>query len=246
MNFIHLTFAWGLTTIVLIIYRYFSEGREKLRLRQLFSKYVSKDVLEEILKNPALVQLGGVEKEITVFFSDIRGFTTLSEATTPHELVKILNRYFTLMTEEVLIHGGVVDKFIGDAIMAFWGAPIDDPEGADHALAASFGMLKKLKTLNEELRSQGKPEINIGIGLYTGPVIVGNVGAETRFDYTVIGDTVNVASRLEGLNKEYKTNIIIGETTKNKLEGKYEFIPLGTVPVKGRKEPITIYTVNVT
>ncbi len=213
-------------------------------MKNLFSKYVSKDVLNEILSDPSKVALGGEEKEVTVFFSDIRGFTTISEKTTPKELVRILNTYFTAMTKEVLDNGGVLDKYIGDAIMAFWGAPIADPDQAENALKASLSMLEQLKELNKELRALGDPEIHIGIGLYTGPAIVGNVGSDLRFDYTVMGDTVNVASRLEGLNKEYKTEIIIGETTKNKIKGNYVFRALGSVAVKGRKEPLNIYTIE--
>ena len=244
VNFLHMNFAWIFSTLSLFGYRYLLVDREKHELKNLFSKYVSKDVLNEILSDPSKVKLGGEEKEVTVFFSDIRGFTTISEKTTPKELVRILNKYFTAMTKEVLDNGGVLDKYIGDAIMAFWGAPIDDPDQAENALKASLKMLEKLKELNKELKSIGDPEINIGIGLYTGPAIVGNVGSDLRFDYTVMGDTVNVASRLEGLNKEYKTQIIIGETVKNKIKGHYKFKFLGSVAVKGRKEPLNIYTVE--
>jgi adenylate cyclase len=189
---------------------------------------------------------GGEEREMTVFFSDIRGFTTISEQTTPTELVRILNEYFTQMTAEVLRTGGVVDKYIGDAVMAFWGAPIDDPDHADHAVEAALAMIEKLKLLNQKLRAQGDPEIKIGIGLYSGKAVVGNVGSNDRFDYTVIGDTVNAASRLEGLNKEYKTQIIISESVKNKLKKQYPLVCLGCTPVKGRKEPINIYTIEGT
>jgi adenylate cyclase len=190
------------------------------------------------------VILGGEEREVTVLFSDIRGFTTLSEATAPHELVAVLNRYFTLMTNEVFKHQGVLDKYIGDAIMAFWGAPIADPLQADHALAAARGMIDRLKEFNAELVREGKPTIDIGVGLYTGPVVVGNIGAESRFDYTVIGDTVNTASRLEGLNKEYGTHVIIGESTKQKLTASYPLSPLGGVKVKGKEQSVEIYAVT--
>lgn len=244
-NILHVNFSWFLGTGSLFGYRYFAGEKERREMKNLFSKYVSKDVLEEILKDPSRVALGGEEKEITVFFSDIRGFTTLSEKTTPQELVRILNRYFTLMSEEILKNGGVLDKYIGDAIMAFWGAPIEDINQADNALKASLGMIKKLEQFNEELRESHEPEINIGIGIYTGPAVVGNIGSEQRFDYTIIGDTVNVASRLEGLNKQYGTNIIIGESTKNQCRGDYRFQALGSVEVKGRKEPLTIYTLNI-
>ena len=243
-NLVHVLLAGILATGIGFAYRYAVTEKEKRQMRNLFSKYVSGDVLNEILKNPEKVALGGEEKEVTVFFSDIRGFTTLSEKTTPKDLVRILNKYFTAMTNEVLKNGGVLDKYIGDAIMAFWGAPIANPDQADAALKASLAMIERLKELNAELRSHGDPEINIGIGLYTGPAIVGNVGSDLRFDYTVMGDTVNVASRLEGLNKEYKTQIIIGESTKNKIKGNYKFKSLGAAAVKGRGEKLNIYTIE--
>ena len=200
-NIMHINFSWILSALSIFGFRYFSVEKEKRELKNIFSKYVSKDVLNEILDNPEKVKLGGEEKEVTVFFSDIRGFTSISEKTSPKELVRILNRYFTLMTNEILKNNGVLDKYIGDAIMAFWGAPIDDANQAENALKAALGMVEKLKELNKELKVIGDPEINIGIGLYSGPAIVGNVGSDLRFDYTVMGDTVNIASRLEGLNK---------------------------------------------
>lgn len=230
----------------MIFYRTIVAERNRRDLRRVFSKYVSRAVMDEIMKNPALVKLGGEEREVTVFFSDIRGFTTISEKTTPPELVRILNKYFTAMTAQVLSTGGVVDKYIGDAIMAFWGAPIADPDQADHAMQASLTMLTELKKLNKELVAAGDPEIKIGIGLYTGKAVVGNVGSDQRFDYTVIGDTVNAASRLESANKEYKTQIIFSETTKNALKGSYAIKELGSAQVKGRKEPISIYTIEGT
>ncbi len=242
-NLFHIMAAVILATGSGFLYRHEIAEKDRREIKNLFSKYVSGDVLSEILKDPGSVSLGGEEKEITVFFSDIRGFTSLSEKTAPKEIVRILNRYFTIMTDEVLKNGGVLDKYIGDAIMAFWGAPIGNPDQADDALKASIGMVEELKKLNEELRTSGDQEIRIGIGLYTGPAIVGNIGSHLRFDYTAIGDTVNIASRLEGLNKEYATSIIIGETTKNRLKGDYRFRFLGAVAVKGRKEPLNIYTV---
>jgi len=243
VNIVHINAAWIFSTSSLFGYRFFVSDREKREMRNLFSKYVSQDVLEEILRNPSKVSLGGEEREITVLFSDIRGFTTLSEQTTPKELVRILNTYFSAMTKEILRYNGVLDKYIGDAIMAFWGAPIGDPRQADNALRASLGMVKALAELNKEFKKKGDPEIKIGIGLYTGPAIVGNIGSELRFDYTVIGDTVNASARLEGLTKEYKVPIILGERTKNKLTESYELKSLGPVSVKGRKEHINIFTV---
>lgn len=243
-NFIHINSAWILSTASLFSYRYYSGEKERREMRSLFSKYVSGHVLEEILRDPSRVALGGEEKEVTLLFSDIRGFTTLSEKTTPRDLVRILNHYFTAMTNEILGHDGVLDKYIGDAIMAFWGAPIADPDQADKAVRAALGMVEKLKAVNEDLRKSGDPQIATGIGIYTGPAVVGNVGSELRFDYTAIGDTVNAASRLEGLTKEYHEQIIIGESTKEKLKHDYRLKSLGSATVKGRKEPIHIYAVE--
>ncbi|MDO8443867.1 MAG: adenylate/guanylate cyclase domain-containing protein [Candidatus Azambacteria bacterium] len=242
-NIIHINFSWIFSTALLFSCRYFFIEKEKRQIRNIFSKYVSKEVLENILSSDK-VTLGGEEKEITVLFSDIRGFTSLSEKTTPTELVAILNKYFTLMTGEILKNKGVLDKYIGDAIMAFWGAPLKDENQADNAIKASLGMIEKLKDLNRELISLGKSEINIGIGLYSGPAVVGNVGSELRFDYTAMGDTVNVASRLESLNKEYRTQLIVGESVKNKAKENYNFKFLGKVSVKGRKEEVNIYEVQ--
>jgi len=242
-DIVHINFAWIFSTAFLFSCRYFFVEREKRQIKNIFSKYVSKEVLENILSSDKIT-LGGEEKEITVLFSDIRGFTSLSEKTTPTELVAILNKYFTLMTDEILKNKGVLDKYIGDAIMAFWGAPLKDENQADNAIKASLGMIEKLKDLNHELTALGKPEINIGIGLYCGPAIVGNVGSELRFDYTAIGDTVNVASRLEGLNKEYKTQLIVGESVKNKTKDNYNFRFLGKIAVKGRVGELNIYEIQ--
>jgi len=245
VNFINLTLAWIISIIGQFAYRYFVGEKEKHQLKDIFSRYVSKEVVKEIIDDPTKVHLGGEEKKITVFFSDIRSFTTLSEKAGPVKLVHILNRYFTAMTEEILSQKGVLDKYIGDAIMAFWGAPIDDPDQVDHALASSLAMLQKLKKLNKELEKEGIDPINIGIGLYTGPAVVGNMGSEMRLNYTAMGDTVNVASRLEGLNKEFKTNIIVGESVKNNAKENYAWKSLGSVQVKGRVEPVNIYTIDL-
>lgn len=242
-NIIHINIAWIASSSSLFGYKFFIGEKEKREIKNIFSKYISKSVLTEILNNPNKITLGGEEKEITILFSDIRGFTSLSEKTNPKELVSILNRYFSVMTEEVLKQNGVLDKYIGDAIMAFWGAPLEDEMQADKALLASLGMVKRLKLFNDELKKEGKSGINIGIGIYTGPAIVGNIGSKLRFDYTTIGDTVNTSSRLEGLNKQYNTNIIIGERTKNKLKNNYPIKFLNSVIVKGKEEKLNIYTV---
>lgn len=243
LNLVHLHMSWVMSSAAIVGYQYVSIEREKRMLRNLFSRYVSRDVMEEIMRDPSKVVLGGEEREVTVFFSDIRGFTSISEVTSPTKLVQILNLYFSTMSEEVLRHGGVLDKYIGDAIMAFWGAPVEDSHHADKALETALGMIGKLKDLNQELKRVGGPAINIGIGLYTGTAVVGNIGSLERFDYTVIGDTVNVASRLEGLTKEFKTRLVVGETTKRKITRDVEFKHLGSVNVKGRSEPLHVYTV---
>lgn len=240
-NLIHLNSAWIFSTLGLFSYRYFTLQKEKQEIKKVFSRYVSREVLEEILKNPAKVSLGGEEKFITILFSDIRGFTSLSEKLPVKTLVKILNRYFTLMSEEILKQRGIVDKYIGDAIMAFWGAPLEDKEQADHALRAGLAMGKQLKILNNELKQNNLPELNIGIGIYSGPAVVGNVGSENRFNYTAIGDSVNIASRIEGLTKTYGVKIIISESVKNKLKENYSLEFLGTVEIRGRQEPVKIY-----
>ena len=179
-----------------------------------------------------------------MLFSDIRGFTSISEKTTPRELVRILNTYFSSITKKIIENDGVLDKYIGDAIMAFWGAPIPEPKQADKAVKAALEMLEELKKINIQFLASGDPEIKIGIGIYTGKAIVGNIGSEHRFDYTAIGDTVNIASRIEGLTKEYKTEIIIGESTKNKLTENFSVTLLGKTNVKGKLEEVTIYSVT--
>lgn len=243
-NLVHLNLAWVFSIIGLVGFKYFIGEREKREIKSLFSRYVSRDVLEEILKNPSAAALGGKETEITILFSDIRDFTSISEKITAGELVGFLNKYFDLMSNEILKRRGVVDKYIGDAIMAFWGAPIPDENQTENALEAAIGMISALKKINEEIQLAGKPKINIGIGIYAGPAVVGNIGSKSRFDYTAIGDTVNVASRLESLNKNYNTNIIFGETVKNKLKKQYNIRLLGSVEVKGREQPLNIYTVD--
>lgn len=220
-----------------------TESRREL-LEATFEKYVSKQVLADVLKDPASIHLGGEGKEVTVFFSDIRGFTPIAEKMDPQRLVSILNRYFEVMSEEILRTGGTIDKYIGDAIMAFWGAPVEDAEQAEHAVQASLAMLEKLKELNKELVAEGCQEIAIRIGLHRGRAVVGNVGSNRRFDYTAIGDAVNTASRMEGLNKDHGTQIIISDMVRNFLKDISHWKPLGSVMVKGKSESIKIYTLT--
>jgi adenylate cyclase len=222
-------------------YQYFVEGRETRKMKKLFGQYVSKDVYEQLVANPGLARLGGHRRDMTVLFSDIRGFTTVTERGQPEEIVGMLNEYFTRMVAIVFRHHGTLDKFVGDMVMALFGAPLDDPGHADHAVEAALEMLDALHELNTRWRAAGHPELDIGIGINTGSMIAGNIGSEAIMSYTVIGDAVNLGSRLESLNKEYGTRIIISKTTRDRLSGRYRFRPLGDVVVKGKTQPVAIF-----
>lgn len=226
-----------------LAYQYFAEGREKRAVKRLFSRYLSKDVYEQVLANPALAELGGTRRDMSVLFSDIRGFTAVTERGVPEELVAQLNEYFTRMVDVVFAHRGTLDKFVGDMVMALFGAPLDDPQHADHAVQAALAMVSELNRLNAKWVQEGKPELGIGIGINSGEMIAGNIGSEQIRSYTVIGDNVNLGARLESLNKDYKTSIIISEYTAKLLVGRYGLRPLGDVVVKGKSVPVSIYEV---
>jgi adenylate cyclase len=229
-----------------LAWKYFVEGREKRQVKKLFSRYVSKDVYDQLVANPSLAALGGARRHMTVLFSDIRGFTTMSEKGTPEDVVSQLNQLFTRMVAVVFAHRGTVDKFVGDMIMALYGAPLDDEEHAEHAVQTALAMIKTLNGLNEEWARDGKPQLDIGIGINTGDMIAGNVGSDTIMSYTVIGDAVNLGARLESLNKDYGTRIIISEATRERLKGRYDIHPLGDVIVKGKSMPVAIFEVKPT
>jgi adenylate cyclase len=222
-------------------YQYFVEGREKRKMKKLFGQYVSRDVYHQLVANPGLARLGGQRREMTVLFSDIRGFTTVSEHGQPEDIVHLLNEYFTRMVEIVFHHKGTVDKFVGDMVMALFGAPLADPLHADHAVETALDMIAELGRLNEKWQTEGRPAIDIGIGINTGPMIAGNIGSEQIMSYTVIGDAVNLGSRLESLNKQYSTHIIVSDATRSRLTGRYGFRPLGDVVVKGKTQPVAIF-----
>jgi adenylate cyclase len=205
---------------------------------------VSKDVYAQLVANPELARLGGQRRDMTVLFSDIRGFTTLTEKGQPEEIVHMLNEYFTRMVEIVFRNKGTVDKFVGDMVMALFGAPLDDPEHPDHAVQAALEMIEELRRLNVKWAAEGRSaNVDIGIGINTGPMIAGNIGSDQIMSYTVIGDAVNLGSRLESLNKQYSTRIIISDATRQRLTGRYEFRPLGEVVVKGKTQPVAIFEV---
>ncbi|NGZ06367.1 MAG: adenylate/guanylate cyclase domain-containing protein [Magnetococcales bacterium] len=219
--------------------------RKKKVLKKIFGNYIAPALVERLLRQPELVRLGGEVKEISVLFSDIRGFTGLSEALPgPEALVTFLNHYLNAMTAPVLTHQGMIDKYIGDAIMALFGAPLDDPHHARSACLAALAMVEALPAVNHHFLTSwpsATSGIQIGIGIHTGEVVVGNMGSRQRFDYTVIGDNVNLASRLEGLTKEYGVHIIISATTREQLDARFICRELDMVRVKGKNQPVKIY-----
>ncbi len=220
---------------------YFHEKQHSEYLAEAFGRYISKDLLGEIVGRRHELKLGGEKRRITLFFSDIRGFTSISEKLSPEDLVHLVNDYLTEMTEIILEHKGTVDKFIGDAIMSFWNAPLKESEHPLLACQAAKAQIKALKRLQKKWKKQKLPEINIGCGVHTGDAIIGNMGSENRFDYTAMGDNVNLASRLEGLTKEYGVSIIISQETQKEIKGKLQTRLLDAVKVKGKKIPVKIY-----
>jgi adenylate cyclase len=224
-------------------YRFFSEERAKRKARESFSRFLAPAIVDEVLGREGSLQLGGEKRELTALFADIRGFTTISERLDPHRLLELLNQYLTPMTDIIVSrHQGTLDKYMGDAIMAFWGAPQVQPDHALRACRAALDMLVDLERLRQGWRSAGLPDIDIGIGLNTGPMSVGFVGSQDRFyNYTILGDAVNLASRLEGANKLYGTRIIIGPNTWEQVKEQVVARPLDLVRVKGKLEPVRIY-----
>jgi adenylate cyclase len=223
-------------------YRFFTEERRARDIRKMFSSYVSKRIVDELIRDPNKAKLGGDRKEITVLFSDIRGFTNFSEKHEPEEVVSLLNEYLGAMTNIVFEHDGTLDKFVGDAIMALWGAPVGQPDHAERACRCSLAMIRKLKELQAKWTAEGKYAIDIGIGINTGDMVVGNMGAEgKKMDYTVIGDNVNLGARLEGLTRKYNNHIIISEFTYEKVKHFVKVNELGSVTVKGKEKPVVIY-----
>ena len=220
---------------------YLSTDREKVRLRRTFRYYVAESVMTEMLEHPELLRLGGEKRDCTVLFSDIRGFTAISEAMAPEALVKFINGYLSPMTRIVLDEGGTLDKYIGDALMAFWGAPVPQEDHALRACRAALRFLEELDTLRERWRAEGLPEIEIGVGINTGPMVVGNMGSDLRFDYTVMGDAVNLASRLEGANKLFHTHVLVSESTWNRISPQATGRRLGSLRLRGRNEPVRVW-----
>jgi len=222
-------------------YQFISEQKEKRMIKGMFSHYLAKSLVDELIANPDKLKLGGDKKELSVFFSDIENFTSISESLPPEKLLDNLNEYLSAMTDIILEHDGMLDKYIGDAIVAVWGAPIIREEHARLACKASLDMQKKLAALRTQWLSEGKPEFKARIGLNTGFMTIGNVGSHQRLSYTVIGDVVNLASRLEGINKQYGTYIIISQSTYAQVKELFKVRELDLIRVKGKKEPVRIY-----
>ena len=225
---------------------YWITEKEKKKVKGAFESYVPPAVVNEVLRNPDLLRLGGQKKELTVLFSDIRGFTTLSERLDPEQLVHLLNHYLSKMTDKVFERSGTLDKYIGDAIMAFFGAPLPRDDHAVLACRTALDMLEALETMGPEWAKMGLPAPKIGIGINTGAMVVGNMGSDRRFDYTVMGDEVNLSSRLEGITKTYKTACVISENTQKQLGPEFICRELDLVRVKGKKEPVRIFELVAT
>ena len=245
LNMVQPLLGMAVALFVGTAYRYFVEDAEKRKVSRLFGRYVSKDVYAQLLANPGSAELGGARRDMTVLFSDIRGFTSVTEKGDPEALVGQLNEYFSKMVEVVFRHHGTVDKFVGDMVMALFGAPLDDVDHAENAARAAVDMVDELGVLNARWAAEGRPRLDIGIGINSGEMIAGNIGSSAIMSYTVIGDNVNLGSRLESLNKDYRTRIIISEATRARLTGEYNIRPLGDVTVKGKTRPVSIFEIIV-
>ena len=235
-----------LAYLVVTFFNFLFTELERSKVRNAFSQYMSPVMVEKLAKSSESLKLGGERKEMTFLFSDIRGFTSISEKykDDPEALTDLINNLLTVLSNEILTTQGTIDKYMGDCIMAFWNAPSEDEEHREKSIEAAFAMSKALNVLNEEREKLKEEKLSIGIGINTGDCIVGNMGSDKRFDYTVLGDSVNLASRLEGQSANYGMQIILGEeTTKGVSQEKYTFFELDLIAVKGKSEPVSIYTV---
>jgi len=235
-----LAFAWAFYLYAALL-EYLRERRSRQQAVKMFSRFLNPEVVKRIVEQGATVEsLSGQTRSISVLFSDIRGFTSLSETRPPQEIVNLLNRYFSRQVEVVFRHGGTLDKFIGDCIMAFWGAPLDDTRHAEHAVAAALEMQQVLLAFKQEL-GEADSGFDVGIGIHSGSAVVGFIGAEQKLDYTAIGDTVNLASRIEGLTKEARARVLVSRETVQACENAFDFVPRGSYKVKGREQQVELF-----
>lgn len=230
----------GALTIALLV-NYATEGRQRRFIKQAFIQYLHPTVIEQLLAHPERLRLGGERREISIFFSDLQGFSGLSEKLDPEALTTLLNDYLTAMTDIILDSGGTIDKYEGDAIIAFWNAPVDQPDHAVRAVAAALACQARLDELRPALRARAGQDLHMRIGINTGFAVVGNMGSQRRFDYTMLGDAVNLASRLEGVNKEFGTRILLSEATRRQLDETVPLREIACVGVVGRNEPVRIF-----
>jgi adenylate cyclase len=240
-----LPLASGLSMTLLLYalnmsYGFFVESRAKRQITGRFGQYVPPELVDEMARNPDRFSMEGESRELSILFSDVRGFTTISEGLEPRQLSHLMNEFLTPLTQVIYRHRGTIDKYMGDAIMAFWGAPLPDEQHARHALLAGMEMQAAMKALEPQLRARGWPELSIGVGINTGRVSVGNMGSQLRVAYTVMGNVVNTASRLEGLTRQYGVGMIVGEDTRDACPD-VAFRELDRVRPKGKHEPLTIY-----
>jgi adenylate cyclase len=224
-----------------LLYGYFIESRGKRQISRLFGQYVPPQLVEEMAAHPEQISMDGESREMTVLFSDVRDFTSISENLDAKELSAMMNAYLTQQTAIIQQYRGTIDKYIGDAVMAFWGAPLPEKDHVLLAVQAAMAMARSVRALDEDFRRRGWPQLKIGIGVNSGRMNVGNMGSSFRMAYTVMGDAVNLGARLEGLTKEYGVTLIVSEYTRNQLPSEWAFRELDSVRVKGRAEPVTIY-----
>jgi adenylate cyclase len=217
------------------------EEREKRKIKGSFKQYLSPKIIDIITKDPSKLKLGGEERRVSIFFLDIAGFTTMSEALQPTQLVEVMNECLTEFSNVILKHDGLINKYIGDCIMAFWNAPADQPKHATQACLAALDCIEALPMLNKRFQEKGLPSIDCRVGINTGIVVVGNMGSNEKFDYTVMGDPVNLASRLEGANKQYHTRIMISESTFEQAKEDIEARDLDLIRVKGKTAPSKVF-----
>jgi adenylate cyclase len=250
LNFIYPFINMAVISVVFGSYKYFAEERRSKELKRMFSSYVSPKIVAELMSNPEMAKLGGYRREVSILFSDLRGFTTFSENRDPEEVVSMLNEYFKEMTDIIFRWDGTLDKFVGDEIMAFWGAPAIQPNHAELAVRCALEMSDRLDRLQNRWRDEGKYVLDCGIGINTGTVLIGNIGAvDKKMDYTAIGDNVNLGARVEALTRKYEARILITEFTQSKIAdlienrqiGHVEMIEADLVKVKGKEIPVRIY-----